>query len=258
MKKIMLIQTSILLTMTLLCAQAHAMGGSIAVGLNEANQLDAVKVSFSADATIETDEFTMTERIYYVPGMVRDDMQMNGQQMVFIQRYDLGLLWMLMPEMGGMNAYIETDVSQPSEQLEQYRLVEREVVGQETVNGMDTTKYKVIYENSKDKFGGFTWVNDDMIAVKAFLISEQDGEKQRFRFEITNLTLGPQDRDLFELPEGAMKLDMAAMGGMGMPGFGEGTFAENMAEAAKQAAEQEAKNEVRNGVGKVFKKLFSH
>lgn len=257
MKTLMLVKTFVLITIAMFSAQAQAMGGSIAVGLNEANQLDTVQVSFSADATIETDEFTMNERIYYVPGMVRDEMEMSGQQMVFIQRYDLNKLWMLMPAQ--MNAYIESDLSQPSEQLEQYRLVEREIVGQETVNGMDTTKYKVIYESSKDKFGGFTWFTDDMIAVKAFLISEQDGEKQRFRFEITNLTLGPQDSDLFELPEGAMKLDMAAMGGMSMPGFGgEGGFAEQMAEAAKQAAEQEAENEVRNQVGSVFKKLFGN
>jgi hypothetical protein len=255
MKKFMLTKTFVLITIAMLSAQAHAVGGSIAVGLNEANQLDTVKVSFAADATIETAEFRVTERIYYVPGMVRDDMEMNGQQMVFIQRYDLRKLWMLMPT---QNVYIETDVSQPSEQLEQYRLVEREVIGQETVNGMDTTKYKVIYESSKDKFGGFTWFTDDLIAVKAFLISEEKGEKQRIQFEITNLTIGPQDSSLFDLPEGSTKLDMTGMAGMNMTGFGEGTFAEQMAEAAKQAAEQEAENEVKNEVGKFFKKVFNN
>ncbi len=255
MKTLLVTKTLVLIMIAVFSAQAHAVGGTIAVGLNEANQLDTVQVSFAADATIETDEFSVTERIYYVPGMVRDDMQMSGQQMVFIQRYDLGKLWMLMP---GQNVYMESDVSQPSEQLEQYRLVEREVVGQETVNGMDTTKYKVIYENSKDKFGGFTWFTDDFIAVKAFLISEEKGEKQRIQFEITNLMRGPQDRSLFDLPEGSTKLDMTGMAGMNLPGFGEGGFADQMAEAAKQAAEQEAENKVRNKVGKAFKKLFGN
>jgi hypothetical protein len=255
MKTLFIIKTFVLITVALLSAQAHAVGGSIAVGLNEANQLDTVQVSFVADATIETDEFSVTERIYYVPGMVRDEMQMSGQQIVFIQRYDLGILWMLMP---GQNVYMESDVSQPSEQLEQYRLVEREVVGQETINGMDTTKYKVIYENSKDKFGGFTWFTDDFIAVKAFLISEEKGEKQRIQFEITNLILGPQDSSLFDLPEGFTNLDMTGMAGMNnMPGFDGGGFADRMAEAAKQAAEQEAENEVQDKVGKLFKKLFN-
>ncbi len=198
----------------------NAVGGSIAVGLIEANQLDIVQVQFAADAKIETADFSMTERIYYVPGMVRIDMQMSGQQIVFIQRYDLGKRWMLMP---GQNVYMESDVSQPSEQLEQYRLVEREVVGQEVVNGMDTTKYKVIYESAKGRFGGFTWFTDDLIAAKSFLISEENGEKQRIQFEITNLLLGPQDRSLFDLPEGATKLEMTGMGsGMKIPGFGGG------------------------------------
>ncbi len=255
MKTLILIKTFVFIAVALISTQARAVGGTIAVGLNEANQLDTVQVSFVADATIETDEFSLTETIYYVPGMVRDDSQMSGQQMTFIQRYDLGKLWMLMP---GQNVYIETDVSQPSEQLEQYRLVEREVVGQETVNGMDTTKYKVIYENSKDKFGGFTWFTDDLIAVKAFLISEEKGEKQRIQFEITSLTRGPQDTDLFDLPEGATKLDMAGMGGMNMPGFSEGGFADRMAETAKQAAEQEAENKVRDKVGGFFKKMLNN
>jgi hypothetical protein len=253
MKTLILVKTFVLITIAMFSAQAHAVGGSIAVGLNEANQLDTVQVSFVADATIETDEFSVTERIYYVPGMVRDDMQMSGQQMVFIQRYDLGKLWMLMPT---QNVYMETDVSEPSEQLEQYRLVEREVIGQETVNGMDTTKYKVIYENSKDKFGGFTWFTDDLIAVKAFLISEENGEKQRIQFDITNLIRGPQDSSLFDLPEGSTKLDMTGMAGM--PGFDGGGFADRMAEAAKQEAENEAENEVRNNVGTAFKKLFGN
>lgn len=256
MKTLMLTKALVLIAITLFGAQAHAVGGSIAVGLNEANQLDTIQVSFVADAIIETDEFSLTERIYYVPGMVRDESEMSGQQMIFIQRYDLGKLWMLMP---AQNVYIESDVSQPSEQLEQYRLVEREVVGQETVNGMDTTKYKVIYENSKDKFGGYTWFTDDLIAVKAFLISEEKGEKQRIQFEITNLMRGPQDRGLFDLPEGSTKLDMAGMGGMTrMPGHEDGGFADRMAEAAKQAAEQEAENEVQDKVGKLFKNVFNN
>jgi hypothetical protein len=255
MKSPILVKASGVVVIAFLSMQAHAFGGSIAVALNNGSPLEGVQVSFVADATLETAEGTLTETIRYVPGMVRDDVLMSGQQMVFIQRFDLGKMWMVMD---AQKVYIETDMTDPSDQSEQYRLVEREVIGQETVNGMDTTKYKVIYESTKGKYGGFAWFTDDMIAVKAFLISEEDGEKQRVKFEITELTRGPQDESLFELPAGYGKLDLGGMSGKNLPGFGEGGFADRMGDVAKQAAEQEAETKVRNKVGRFFKKVFKN
>ncbi|NOX70016.1 MAG: hypothetical protein GXP15_12565 [Gammaproteobacteria bacterium] len=253
MKTRILVNILILVTIVLSGTRAHAMGGSIAVGLNSGGQFSEVQVSFVADAILETDEANLTDTIYYVPGRVRDEVSMSEQEMIFIQRYDLGKRWMLL---SAQNMYIESDMSEPSEQ--QYRLVEREFIGEESVNGMDTTKYKVIYESAKGKFGGFAWFTEDKIAVKAFLISEQDGEKQRIKFEITRLTRGPQDELLFELPAGSAKLDMTGMAGVGMPGLGEGSFADRMANVAKQAAEQEAETKVRNKVGRFFKNVFKN
>lgn len=253
MKTRILINIVILVAIALSGTQAHALGGSIAVGLNSDSPFSTLQVSFVADAIIETDEANLTETIYYVPGMLRDEVLMSDQEMVFIRRYDLGKTWMLI---SAQNIYIETDMSEPSEQ--QYRLVERELIGKESVNGMDTTKYKVIYENSEGKFGGFAWFTYDMIAIKAFLISEMDGEKQRIKFEITKLTRGPQDRNLFELPAGSAKLDLAGMDGMGVPGLGEGSFADRMTNVAKLAAEQEAETKVRNKVGRFFRKVFKN
>jgi len=255
MKNSIFVKAFGVVAITLLSMQAHAFGGSIAVGLNKGSPLDGVQVSFVADATLETAEGTLTETIYYVPGMVRDNVLMSGQQMVFIQRYDLGKMWMLID---AQKVYIETDMTDPSDQSEQYQLVEREAIGQETVNGMDTTKYKVIYESAKGKYGGFAWFTDDMIAVKAFMISEADGEKQRIKFEITELTRGPQDQSLFELPAGYGKLDMGGLSSKNLPGFGEGGFADRMGDGAKQAAEQEAETKIRNKVGRFFKKVFKN
>jgi len=276
MKAHILVRTLVLVTIALFTAQVHAIGGAIAVGLNEANQVDAVKVSFVADATIEADEVSATERIYYVPGKLRDETQVDGQKMIFIQRYDLGKLWMLMSQ----NIYIETDMSQPSKQMEQYQLVEREVLGRETVNGMNTTKYKVAYKSSKGKYSGFTWFTDDFIAVKSSLTSEENGEKQTLRFEITNLMRGPQDIRLFELPAGATKMNLPGMGGMQIPGSGDSgsdsnsdsdsdsDAAKGIEDAAKgignaakdsaqEAAEQETRDAVTEGVSRFFKDLFN-
>jgi hypothetical protein len=79
---------------------------------------------------------------------------------------------------------------------------------------MQTTKYKSVYETQEGKFGGFTWFTEDNIAVKGFLISETQGEKQRVRYELSNLQRGAQEDALFEIPEGYQALNMGGFGGM--------------------------------------------
>ena len=187
--------------------QAHGFGGTIAIGLGQANQVDTVAIPFTASAILETEENTITEQIYYAPGKLRDEISMGGQNMVSIRRFDLMKSWMLMPQ----NVYMESSIDDPNDQMEDYKLVEREVLGREVVNGEQTTKHKVIYESSKGKYGGFTWFTDDNIAVKAFLISEEHGEKQRIRYEMTKITRGPQPDALFEIPAGYARLDMGGM-----------------------------------------------
>ena len=67
--------------------------------------------------------------------------------------------------------------------------------------------------------------------MKAFIIHEQKGEKQRFKYELSNLQRTPQDDSLFELPPGAQKFDAMAMMGMG------GAGGMDMAEMQRQAEE---------------------
>lgn len=188
--------------------QAHGFGGSIAIGLGQANQINAIEVPFTASATIETEEHKITEQIYYTPGKLRDEIDMGGQKMTVIRRYDLKKTWTLMPQ----KMFMESMLDDPSDQVEDYRLVGHEVIGRETVNGEETTKHKVIYETDKGRYGGFTWFTDDNIAVKAFLISEEAGEKQRIQFEMTSIHRAPQPDALFEVPAGYSELDLGAMG----------------------------------------------
>ena len=203
----------------ILSISAHAFVGGIAVSIGRATNVEGAEIPpFSADAQIETEENQMASRVFYQPGMVRDEMNMGGMQMVTIQRYDQGKVWVLMsPTM-----YMESAVGQ-SEQAPEYKLIERTVEGTETVNGMQTTKYKTVYEGPDGRFGGFTWFTEDNIAVKGFMISETKGEKQRIKWTMTNVKRGKQPDTLFELPPGAKPMGgMAGLSNMmgGMPGMG--------------------------------------
>jgi len=282
--------TSSILTLVFLLLYAgttHAFVGTIAVALGRAAEVDPIKVSFSADGQVETEDNKFSTKIYFNKDRLRDEMQMAGQSMVMIQRFDLNKSWMLM----GQGMYMENDLGE-SEQAPDFKLIEKKVVGQEVVNGMQTTKYKTVYQSSRGKFGGFTWINEDNIAVKGFMISDDGGRKQRILFELDNIKIGDQNAALFELPPGARKMDMGGLSGMmgmggmsgskppaGMPQMtpppsapeaqrseeaapneGEDSFAGEVTEAAqdsaKEATVEETRRAVKEGVTEGFRSLF--
>jgi hypothetical protein len=61
--------------------------------------------------------------------------------------------------------------------------------------------------------GGFMWMTKEGIMAKIDAIAVEKGSKDRFKMEQTNIKVGKQPADLFELPRGVEKMDM---GGMGM------------------------------------------
>ncbi|MEJ2604826.1 MAG: hypothetical protein P8172_16360 [Gammaproteobacteria bacterium] len=249
----------------LAAGSAHGFGGMIAVGMNEAAQVGQVETPFRAEARLETAEQNIDTVIYYKDGHIRDEIRIGGNDLVVLQDIAKKKTYMLMPQ--GM--YMEMEMGQPSDQMKEYRLVEREVVGKETVNGFDTTKYKVVYEGPRGKYGGFTWFTDDNIAVKSFAVSETDGERSRFRYEVKKLERGDQPDSLFVIPPNYRKLSLG--GGLGsmmqdMPGMGGQTaeeqpnLAEELGEAAQEGAEEAAKEETeataKEKVTKGLRKLF--
>lgn len=219
-------------SLLVMAASAQGFVGQIAVGLGEVEERGRIDVSFSGTATFETEEMTTDATVYYEPGKVRDEINMQGQDMVVIRRFDLNKFWMLI----GHGMYMEVSPDETEEKTRDYALVSREKIGRETVNGMETTKYKSIYETSDGKFGGFTWFTDDNIAVKAFMVHESKGEKQRMKFEFKSLQRGSQDDALFELPAGAKPFSMGNM----MSGFGQMSGQNTPASAGQPPAEEDA------------------
>lgn len=169
------------------------------------------KVDYSADSTMETEGgMTMKSRVYYSPGKQR--MEMGGADgMVSIIRKDKKVTWQLMGDM-----YMEMPMNQADSQDLHDMDVQQTAVGDETVNGVKTSKYKVI-ATKKDgsKFGGFFWTTKDGITVKMDLLSKEGDKKVRMSSELTNLKIEKQNPKLFEIPPGYTKNDMGAMMGGG-------------------------------------------
>lgn len=216
---------------------ANAFVGSLAVSIGQMNEdVGRTQTSFSADAKFETEDQQGTSKVNYRPGMVRDMMDMGGNRMTMIYRYDEQKVIMEM----GNGMYMERPIDEPSrDQAPDYKVVSREIIGREVVNGMDTTKYKTVYESKDGKFGGFTWYTDDDIAVKGFIVSEQKGEKTRMKFELFNVVRGEQSPDLFRPAPGSKKFDMGGFAGLGGTGGMNAEQRRQMEEALRSQQQQQ-------------------
>ncbi len=175
-----------------------------------------VKVDYSADSTMETEGgMTMKSRIYHAADKER--MEMGGAEgSTTIIRRDKKVVWQLFG-----NMYMEMPMdSSNAGGMEAFDIVEQSDVGQETVNGIKTTKSKVIAvkKDGSGKFGGFFWTTKEGITVKMDLLSKDGEKKMRMTNELSNLKIEKQDPALFEIPAGYTKNDMGAMMGQMMMG----------------------------------------
>jgi outer membrane lipoprotein-sorting protein len=187
------------------------------------------QAQYSADSSTETAEITFKEKVYVAAGKQRKEQDMGGSTQISIIRMDKGVMWMLMPD---EKMYMEMSLQQaqsqdPGVDLSAYQM-ERTEAGQETINGHQATKYKIIMTSADGtKLGGFQWVVSPGIQIKLDALSKSENSKERIKMELTNLKIGKQDPALFEIPEGYTKMTMPSLPGMGMkglmenvPGFG--------------------------------------
>jgi hypothetical protein len=174
-------------------------------------------VEYSADKTTESDAGTFTGKVNVAKDKERAEMQMQGMSSVTINRRDKQVSWMLMP---AQKMYMENALGQarqqgpPSGPPDDVTISE---VGKETLDGVETTKYKLLMKDGGA--GGFMWFTKDGITMKMDLLQKEGGKKTRMTMTLSNLKIGPQDPAVFEIPAGYNK--MPNMGRMfGMPGMG--------------------------------------
>lgn len=215
-----------------------------------------VQVDYSADITMETEGgMTMKARLYHT--VSKERMEMGGSEgMATITRKDKKVVWQLMGEM-----YMEMPMdSANASGMDGFDIVEQSEVGQETINGMKTTKSKVVAvkKDGSGKFGGFFWTTKEGITMKMDLLSKEGDKKIRMASELANLKIEKQDPALFEIPASYTKNDMGAMLGMGgMPNVDE------MKKNARQRGKQHRENQSGDSLGeqvpdvnKMMKGLF--
>lgn len=189
--------------------------GLFLVGSAAANQ--GPKVEYSADSYMETSDGITQGTVYVAHGKERREYVQDGEKTVMILRHDKKVIWMLQPE---DKTYMEQKMPKGGrkDDLSAYK-IEQTVVGPETINGVSTTKSKIIMIGPKgDKLGGFYWKSKEGIVVKTDAIAVDKKSKERIKSELTNLKVGKQNPSLFEIPAGYEKMDMGSLGKMMMGG----------------------------------------
>lgn len=188
------------------------------------------KVSYSADYIMETADGAERGRIFVVPGKERRESVMEGMTTVFIRRDDLKKFWVLMP---ADRMYMDMKAGGPGKKTTDPNdfAVEMSEVGPEVLNGVKTTKHKVVMTGEGGKMGGFWWITADGIPVKMDTIASEKGEKMRIKRELSNIEIGPQPDELFEIPPGYDSMSMSLGKGMlGLPTGGDGDDGDDGAE----------------------------
>lgn len=171
------------------------------------------QTSYKAAETVEVHGGRSMQATVYRAGLrERREIHMEGQTIVIITRPADQELLMLMP---GMNAAMKMNYERAMRDMDSGDLqgFDAEPVAEETVNGLDTTKYRIAGDNDQGTtFDGHAWVTADGIRAKlAGTVSFSDGTSSPIRITLSEVERGDQPNDLFNLPEGTRVMDMSKM-----------------------------------------------
>lgn len=238
--------------------------------------------SYSATRIIWSGEQSMEQRYFQRDAATnRMEMDLHGQRSTIITSGDRGVMMILIP---AQRMYMESSLDgqafdHPDVELPDPETWEMERVGQESVNGISATKYRVATDGGEvTRMRGFLWVSDDGIPVRTDMVTGGD----RIQMELRDLLVGPQPAELFEPPAGYQRIALGENmgkfpGGMsGIPGFGETPgspdtlaepgehvppdFVEQLAteatEEVKRTTQDEVRESVRDSVSKGLRKIF--
>jgi hypothetical protein len=168
-------------------------------------QAPAFAEDFSADVITKAPTASMAAKMYISGNKSR----MESAGTITISRMDKKVVWILMPN---EKMYMEQPLDPRTAATTQTKVngeIERRAEGNEVINGMKTTKYRVTIQNQGKRESMFQWVDEGMhFPIKTAAI---DGS---WSTEFRNIRRGAQNPQLFEIPAGYTKMSM------GMPNMG--------------------------------------
>jgi len=176
-------------------------GGALAETLGDA------RVGFSAERVLNIDGQSYVGRMWHMPGEQRHEQDLAALKPVFILRAGSALGEVVLPQ---LHTVVEFALPKELSLLGDPGLL-RKPVGQETVNGIVTTKYAVEEDSPAGHATGLLWLSGDGIPMRCDgKFEAKNGKTSTLHWELRHVKIGKQDAALFELPHGYAKLSPEA------------------------------------------------
>lgn len=168
-------------------------------------------VPFRAERTVTVDGRTFTGPLFHAPGHQRHEQDMYGMREVFVLDTRAARGFLVLPS---VHTYVEFPFPPLLAELDLPDLV-RSPMGEETVSGIRTTKYRVDHAaRDGSRAQGYLWVSRSGVLMKldVSVTRAHGGKPIAIVMQLSHLETGAVDPALFALPEGLVRLPADALG----------------------------------------------
>ena len=177
-------------------------------GFAMAATLGEARIGFTADRILVFDGRVYQGKIWTMPGKERHEQAIQAFRPVFLLRADNPLGEVVLPQLHTIVQF----AMPPELRLFNHPDLRKDPVGEETVNGIATTKYKIDESVPEGHAAGTLWLSRDGIPMRlAGTFSATNGKVSTLRWELRHVKIGPQPAALFEAPQGFSKLPPEAI-----------------------------------------------
>jgi hypothetical protein len=180
----------------------------LASGAASAATLGDAQIGFTADRTLVLDGHSYLGKIWTMPGLERHEQAIRAFRPVFLLRTGSPLGEVVLAQLKTIVQF----VLPPELRLLGGPELKKHPVGQETVNGIATTKYAIDETLPEGRASGTLWLSRDGIPMRlAGSFTRQSGKVSTVSWELSHVRIGPQPAALFEAPHGFSKLPPEAI-----------------------------------------------
>jgi hypothetical protein len=170
--------------------------------------LGEARIGFTADRVLVVDGHTYQGKIWTMPGKERHEQAIQAFHPVFLLRADNPIGEVVLPQ---LHTTVQFAIP-PELRLLTSKQLTKNPAGQETVDGIATTKYRIDATVTEGHAEGMLWLSRDGIPMKLTgSFTAQNGKVSTIRWELSHVKIGPQPAALFEAPEGYSKLPPEAV-----------------------------------------------
>src|SRR5579864_7470149 len=178
-----------------------------------AAMLGDAAISYSAERTVVVNGHSYTGMVFHTPGHDRHEQEIQGIPEVILLDAAAKQGILLLP---GLNSYLPFAFPRLVVELDDrtWRRVPR---GEEVVNGVRTTKYRVDHTAGDGSHAqGWLWLSAQGVLMRLDGVVTRAGASAgtSIRMELAGLRLARQDPQLFQIPPGLIKLPSGALEGL--------------------------------------------